>query len=128
RTKNKPRDSYRGPSLNDDKHRIDKKYLAAYNFNFEGNQMLCDTKNTDDCNILQINSPENYVRYHLVSMLNNLQKKDTPQPLKALILGCTHYPYMIQEIQTVLDELRTFYDEESKTYPYKALISEQVHI
>lgn len=128
RTVNKPRDAYRGPSLSDDKHRIDKKYLEAYNFNFEDNQMLCDTKNTDDCNILQINSPENYVRYHLVSMLNNLQKLDNPQPLKALILGCTHYPYMIREIQTVLDELRNFYDEESKRYPYKALISDQIHI
>ena len=31
---NKPRESYRGPSLNDEIHRIDKKYLEAYNFNF----------------------------------------------------------------------------------------------
>ncbi len=124
----RPRDSYRGPALDDDKHKIEKELLAIYNFNFEGNQMLCDTKNTDDCNILQINSPENYVRYHLVSMMNNLRGLDNPQPLKALILGCTHYPYMIKEIKLVLDELRNFHDDASNSYPYRELISEEVHI
>src|SRR5690606_14287770 len=115
----KPRASYRGPALDNDTHKIEKELLEVYNFNFEGSQMLCDSKNTDDCDILQINSPENYVRYHLVSMMNNLRNLDNPQPLKALILGCTHYPYMIEEIQVVLNELRDFYDDENKLYPYK---------
>ncbi|NGM61312.1 Asp/Glu/hydantoin racemase [Sphingobacterium sp. SGG-5] len=122
-----PRDSYRGPALDNDKYKIEKEFLSAYNFNFEGNQMLCDTKNADDCNILQINSPENYVRYHLVSMMNNLRSMDNPQPLKALILGCTHYPYMIKEINLVLHELRDFQDK-NKAYPYRDLISDEVHI
>lgn len=125
---NKPRDSYRGPALDNETHKIEKDMLPVYNFKFENNEMLCDTKNTDDCNILQINSPENYVRYHLVSMLNNLKEKDNPLPLKALILGCTHYPYMIKEIEVVLDELRGLYDDVHKEYPYKELISDQVHI
>src|SRR5690606_15563432 len=43
------------------------------------------------------------------------------------ILGCTHYPYMIKEIKLVLDELRNFQDE-NKAYPYRDLISEEVHI
>lgn len=128
RTLRQPRVSYRGPALNDETHPIKKELLPVYNFNFEGNQMLCDSKNTDDCQILQINSAENYVRYHLVSMMNNLKAMDNPQPLKALILGCTHYPYMVKEIGMVLDELRNLYDEKSKTYPYKDVIHENVHI
>lgn len=125
---NQPRSSYRGPSFDNDKHRIDRAFLQAYNFNFDDNQMLCDSKKMDDCTVLQINSAENYVRYHLVSMLNNLRNLDNPQPLKALILGCTHYPYMIKEIKIVLDELRAFHDNKSNTYPYQELIAEEVHL
>lgn len=124
----RPRDSYRGPALDNDKHKIEKELLPVYNFNFEGNQMLCDSKNTDDCTILQINSAENYVRYHLVSMMNNLKAMENPQPLKSLILGCTHYPYMIKEIKMVLDELRNLRDEKTQTYLYKDLISDEVDI
>lgn len=125
---NKPRDSYRGPSLDNETHKIERELLSVYNFDFSGNQMLCDTKNTDDCNILQINSAENYVRYHLVSMLNNLKRMNDAQLLKALILGCTHYPYMVKEIEMVLNELRDLYDEENRMYTYRNLISDQVHI
>ena len=128
RSLNQPRDSYRGPALDDETHKIDRELLPIYNFSFDGNQMLCDTENTDDCTVLQINSAENYVRYHLVSMMNNLKSLEQPQPLKALILGCTHYPYMINEIEMVLDELRNLYDEENQLYPYKDLISDEVHI
>ena len=32
--------------------------------------MLCDSKRADDCSILQINSPINYLRYHLVSLID----------------------------------------------------------
>lgn len=123
-----PRDFYRGPALDNEVHRIERELLPVYNFDFSNNHMLCDTENADDCRVLQINSAENYIRYHLVTLLENLKNRDDPQPLKALILGCTHYPYVRKEIEMVLAELRDLHDVDGETHRYRDLISEKVHI
>ena len=103
-----PRDDYRGPSLDDPNFAIDKTLMDIYNFDFDHGKMLCDNKDTDDCQILQINDSENYVRYHVVSLLEKIRNADKPQPLKAIVLGCTHYPYLTKEINEVLDELYNY--------------------
>jgi hypothetical protein len=77
--------------------------------------MLCDADKQDDCTVLQINDAENYVRYHLVTLLENIRQSQTKNQLKTLILGCTHYPYLKKEIKTVLGEL---YDYQSKDGHY----------
>lgn len=103
-----PRDDYRGPSLDDPNFAIDKTLMDIYNFDFDHGKMLCDNQDTDDCQILQINDSENYVRYHVVSLLEQIRNADSPQPLKAIVLGCTHYPYLTKEINEVLDELYNY--------------------
>src|SRR5690606_4402712 len=105
RTAEKPRDDYRGPTLDSGNFKIEKTLMDVYNFDFDKNKMLCDTKNSDDCQILQINSADNYVRYHLVSMMEQLRKRPNAKPLKALVLGCTHYPYLKSDIEGVLNDL-----------------------
>lgn len=100
-----PRDSYRGPSLQNADYRIDKTLMDIYSFDFDRNKMLCDSKNTDDCQILQLNSTDNYVRYHLVSLLEKIRKTPGAPPLKAIVLGCTHYPYLIKDINRTLTDL-----------------------
>lgn len=70
--------------------------MDIYNFNFDHGKMLCDSKSPQDCTILQINNTENYVRYHLVSLMEQIRKSEKSPPLKALILGCTHYPYLVK--------------------------------
>jgi glutamate racemase len=121
------RANYRGPSLSPDAaQRIDKALLEIYNFDFSNSKMLCDAKNVDDCSQLQLNSAENYVRYHLVSMLENLRSTPNAQPLKALILGCTHYPYMENTIRQVLGELRGY--KSGRKYRYRYLIARQIEI
>ena len=121
------RDNYRGPSLNNDKYKIEKSLLDVYNFDFDNNKMLCDNQNTDDCSIMQLNDAENYVRFHLVSLMEKIRKSANPQPLKALILGCTHYPYLVNEINTVFKELRD-YKNQSGEYVYRHLLKDQVAI
>ncbi|MBR9855807.1 MAG: Asp/Glu/hydantoin racemase [Algicola sp.] len=103
-----PREDYRGPSLDNQNFKIDKTLMNIYNFDFDHNKMLCDSKDTDDCQILQINDSENYVRYHVVSLLEKIRNSSNPQPLKAIVLGCTHYPYLTEEITKVLDELYNY--------------------
>jgi len=106
---NSPRENYKGPSLNG-KIKIEKTLLDIYNFDFDSNKMLCDTENTGDCTTLQINDAENYVRYHLVSLMEQIKVANTGIPLKSIILGCTHYPYLVSEINEILEELFNYKD------------------
>ena len=127
RDADKPRENYRGPGLLTDNFNIDRTLVDIYNFNFTDNQMLCDNQDIDDCSIIQLNSAENYVRFHLVSLLENLRKSENPQPLKSLILGCTHYPYLIKEINIVLNELRDYKGSNGQLI-YQHLIEDHVDI
>jgi glutamate racemase len=120
------RSNYKGPSLQSAQDlTIDKQLMKIYNFDFVGHKMLCDAKNVDDCSALQINDADNYVRYHLVSLLENMRKNQA-LPMKAMILGCTHYPYMSQVIERVLTELRNY--QENGQFRYRHLLAEKVHL
>ena len=121
-----PREDYKGPSLNG-QTKIDKALLKVYNFNFEKSKMLCDSKNADDCSALQINDAENYVRYHLVSLLEKIRISKTKNKLKAIVLGCTHYPYLTNEINMVLKELYD-YKNDVGSYVYRAFMTEKVQL
>ena len=122
----KPRQDYKGPSLNGDV-KIDKTLFDIYNFDFNNNKMLCDTENADDCSILQINNAENYVRYHVVTLLENIRKSKTTNQLKSIILGCTHYPYLIDEINVVLNELYN-YKGRNGSYLYREFMVENIQL
>jgi glutamate racemase len=119
-----PRTNYKGPNVQNNKLIIDRKLMDIYGFDFSNNQMLCDAQRVDDCSQLQINSAPNYVRYHLVSMLENMRQVPNARPMKAMILGCTHYPYMKETIHQVLTELRNY--KEGEQYRYKHLLAEEV--
>jgi len=99
-----PFENYKGPGLSGDMA-IDKSLLAAYNFDFSEGRMLCDNDIVDECTIMQINDAENYVRYHLVCLMEQIRRSNTKNKLKVIILGCTHYPYLSGEIKMVLSEL-----------------------
>lgn len=87
------RKNYRGPAP-------DKALMPIYGFDQADGKILCE----GDC--LQLNASENYARYHIVSLVEQMRKTPGAKPLKALILGCTHYPYVQKTIAQVLSELR----------------------
>lgn len=122
-----PQSDYRGPSLDHSSFPIDRALMDIYNFDFDANKMLCDTKDMDACQVLQINSSENYVRYHLVSLMEQIRKSRDAPPLKVLVLGCTHYPYLINEIYEVIEELK-MYSDKNGNKPYETLISDDLYI
>lgn len=122
----KPRQDYKGPSINGDV-KIDKTLFDIYNFDFNNSKMLCDTKKADDCSILQINDAENYVRYHVVTLLENIRKSKTTNQLKSIILGCTHYPYLIDEINLVLNELYNYKGRDG-AYLYRKFMTEDIQL
>lgn len=121
-----PRSSYRGPALDHSDYPIDKTLMDVYAFDFADGDMLCDGESTMDCNVLQLNSPENYVRYHLVSLMEQIRKRAGAKPLKALLLGCTHYPYLAKQIHQVLDELYN-YQREGK-YIYRPFMDKSISL
>lgn len=122
----KPRQDYKGPGLDGDV-KIDKTLFDIYNFDFNNSKMLCDTEKTDDCSVLQINDAENYVRYHVVTLLENIRKSQTENQLKSIILGCTHYPYLIDEINKVLSELYHYKDGKGE-YLYRKFMVENIQL
>lgn len=123
---NEPRNNYKGPDLKGD-YKINKELLKHYNFNFNENKMLCDSEVVDDCNLLQINDSENYIRYHLVSLMEQIKKSGTENKLKSLILGCTHYPYLEKEIKMVFNELYNLKNN-SGAYEYREWMIENIQL
>tara|TARA_R110002051_G_scaffold126663_2_gene200301 strand:+ start:12096 stop:13640 length:1545 start_codon:yes stop_codon:yes gene_type:complete len=122
----KPRKNYKGPSFDGD-IKISKTLLDIYNFDFDDSKMLCDSKKADDCSIIQINDAENYVRYHLVTLLEKIRRSNTKNKLKSIILGCTHYPYLTIEINNVLKEIYN-YKNKKGNYLYRSYMVEHIQL
>ncbi|MFO7576074.1 MAG: hypothetical protein R6W67_13050 [Bacteroidales bacterium] len=126
RTLTAPRENYKGPSLSDTSYPIDRSLLEVYNFDYGDAKMLCDAGNPYDCTVMQINDPGNYIRYHLVTLLETMRKTPGYPEMKAIILGCTHYPYLTEEIRQVLNELYNFRSDGD--YVYRHLMAEEVEL
>ncbi len=119
RSATEPREGYMGPSEEGDPPLfINLDILDRYHFDMEDNAMLFDGTPENPENI-QINSVENYVAFHLVSLMEKIKNSEDPQPLKSIILGCTHYPYVEDVFVEVLDKLRNYIEEGQYVYrPY----------
>ncbi len=121
----KTRKEYRGPTFDNDNLKIRKELMGIYNFDTLQNAILCDRQN-GECSLMQINSPENYIKYHLVSLCEKLRQMPDVKPLKTLILGCTHYPFLTDQIEVTLKEL---YDLSLQgKYLYRNVLSDSIVI
>lgn len=103
----KPYPSYQGPSYSNPDYKIEKELLNVYKFDTLDHHLLYNNRYLFAADSVQINSIENYVRYHIVSLVEKINKVPEKQPLKAIILGCTHYPFVEHEINQVLAELKS---------------------
>ena len=121
-----PRENYKGPALEGDLM-ISKALLDIYNFDFSGSKMLCDNEKVDDCSVMQINDPENYVRYHVVSLMEKIKSSNTNNKLKAVILGCTHYPYLIKTFRNTFTDLYNYKDKDG-VYRYRDLMAPNIKL
>ncbi|MFM9020938.1 MAG: glutamate racemase [Sediminibacterium sp.] len=118
------RKEYKGPSVKNAQYKIDTTLMSIYRFNRAGNKLLCEYDDKGACQDIQLNDPENYVRYHLVSMLEKMRQNKMQLPMNTLILGCTHYPFMRPIIQQVLNELYDYQDEHG--YRYRDYLNREV--
>jgi len=128
-----PRKEYRGPSgageetaVTKEKHPdtvIDLAILPRYGFVWGKNEMLFNGKVGSPEN-LQINSIKNYISYHLVSLMEKIRKKPGAGKIKALILGCTHYPFYKEILQKKLEELYNY--REKGEYLYRPFMARDI--
>lgn len=122
----KPRADYKGPSLSNSKYPIDPTLSTVYGFISSGNSLLCEYDDTGKCTEMQLNDPVNYVRYHLVTLLEKMKREQYQLPLNTLILGCTHYPFLKDTISSVLKGLYNY--KEGDSYRYRSVLAEKVEL
>ncbi|MBO7561771.1 MAG: aspartate/glutamate racemase family protein [Bacteroidales bacterium] len=116
-----PRDSYRGPSLGEGEDDIKEELLPVYNFCFKDGGVLYKKENGKYTQF-QLNSAANYARFHLVSLLEKVRQSKEQAPLKSVILGCTHYPFLLDTLKQTLKELKEY--KKNGMYIYSHLIAE----
>ena len=120
-----PRDGYKGPSETNPNAMIDLSILGHYGFDWKGGRMLFEGDASSPKNP-QINSVKNYIAFHVVSLMEQIRKTPGAKPLKAVILGCTHYPFYTDIFRKELDRLAHY--EEDGTYVYRGMMSEHIAI
>ena len=118
-----PREGYRGPSDNHPELSIDLSIFSRYGFDWESNNMLFDGDRTSPKNI-QINSVENYISYHLVTLLEEIRNTPDAEKLKAILLACTHYPFYLRFFEEKLAWLRNY--QENDIYIYRSHLAENI--
>ena len=122
---NSTRSEYRGPSLDNPEAIIDIRLLSRYSFDFANNGILFDG-NSDDPSSLQLNTVENYIAYHVVTMMEKVRRVPNAKPLRAVVLGCTHFPFYAERIRS---ELARLYDyREDGRLIYRDCMARQVEI
>ncbi|MFC2083925.1 glutamate racemase [Bacteroidota bacterium] len=120
-----PLEGYRGPSFTNKLAMIDKNILARYEFDWSSNKMLLEGDITNPSKI-QINSIENYISYHLVSLLEQIKNSDNSNKLKSLILGCTHYPFFTDLFIKKLNSLYNY--TENNNYVYRSIMERSISL
>jgi len=122
---NRPRQAYQGPSLDHPFARIDRAILRRYAFDFSGSHMLLEGSPRRPT-VLQLNSVENYVAYHVVSLLESVRKMPDPKPLRTIILACTHFPFYADVFRRELKRLYEYREEGE--YVYRDLMAADVKL
>ena len=118
-----PTEGYQGPAVGHDQGPIDESLMDRYDFTWDNHEMLHSGTREKPEN-LQVNSVDNYVRYHAVSLLETIRNTEGAPKLKAIILGCTHFPYNEPELRAKLKELYDY--QENGQYVYRPYMAEEI--
>ena len=115
-----PREGYRGPKLGTGSEDVKEGLLNIYGFNYNNGEVLRE-KVDGKYTAFQLNSAANYAKFHLVTLLEKHKASGAKVPLKHVILGCTHYPFLLNTLNETIEELKNFRDKDGKLV-YEGLI------
>ncbi len=112
--------TYRGPAVGNPEAPIELSLIPEYDFDPDG--LLGDPQ---DPATWRLNSVDNYIRYDATTLVENYRRSGSTEPIAAVILGCTHFPFHQGEIEASFDRLRELKTPEGET-PYRDLIADEV--
>ena len=113
------RDSYAGPVAGVSYNNIDMSLFDRYGFDTQGNALLY-VRNGDISGV-QLNSVENYARFHLVSMIERHRRSGSRVPISSIILADGSYAQIRDILEEVMDELYNY--RRGGIYLYRSGIS-----
>ena len=113
------RDSYAGPVSGVSYNNIDMSLFDRYGFDTQGNALLY-VRNGDISGV-QLNSVENYARFHLVSMIERHRRSGSRVPISSIILADGSYAQIRDILEEVMDELYNY--RRGGIYLYRSGIS-----
>lgn len=119
------RNDYRGPCIGSPEAAINVTILKRYAFDFSDRQMLYEGPVSSPTQ-LQINSVRNYISYHLVSLLEQIRTSTGQPPLRAVVLGCTHFPFYEDVFHREIERLRDY--QEDGTFVYRHFMADSVEL
>jgi len=109
---------YHGPAVDSQAAPIDPGLLRQYDFEPAGLLGRLDQPAT-----WQLNSVGNYIRYHTASLMEAYRRRGSSEPIGAVILACTHFPFYQDEIAASFGRLRNFRTPDGAE-PYRHLLVE----
>jgi glutamate racemase len=116
-----PRKDYKGPSdIAGGDFKIDMSIWQRYDFDTDNGALLFEGDAAAPHGI-QINSVENYIAFHVVSLMEKIRKSEDALPLNSVILACTHYPFYEETFRKEFDRLRDY--SENGDFIYRPLIA-----
>ena len=77
----------------------------------------------------RLNSVANYVRYDVATLVEDYRRSGGTEPIELVVLGCTHFPLIQDEILAAFRRLRELKGADAKQEDlFRPLISEQIRI
>ncbi|NOX55235.1 MAG: Asp/Glu/hydantoin racemase [Planctomycetes bacterium] len=119
----RPRDEYRGPSPENPQARIALRLLDRYGFDFSGMLYSGSPERPTD---LQLNSVDNYIAYHMVSLMEKVRQVRPRRPLRVIVLGCTHFPFFADAFRRQLHRLYDY--QEEGQFVYRPCMASDIHL
>lgn len=111
---------YQGPSGTNRQAPLKRELLDVYGF--DRNEIVGDL---NDLAGVRLNSVENYIRYDVATLVDEYHRQLGPKPITTVVLGCTHYPLAVAQIDAAFQRLRDFRDAAGRQ-PYRSLIAEKI--
>jgi len=113
--------AYLGPSTENKAGLLNKEALAVYGFNPAG--LLGDLKLPES---IRLNSVINYVRYDVATLALNHKATGKGSAIDTVVLGCTHFPLVKQEILDAFAHVRAY--EQNGERPFESVIAENITV
>lgn len=118
-SENSATQAYLGPSAANKVAALNKEMMEVYGFDPVG--MVGDPKVPES---LRLNSVTNYVRYDVATLVINHKASGRTAAIDTVVLGCTHFPLVRQEILNAFAGLRAY--EHNGDRPFASLIADSI--